>query len=255
MKIRKTIVGNWKMNKTVGEAVDFIQGLVDLLGPKFNDAEVILCPPFTALYACTGALGGRSALSIGAQNVHPEPSGAYTGEISAPMLRDLFCRYVIVGHWERRLHFGETGKFIHDKIQACFSSKLRPILCLGETLEERQAGRTHEVLAWHLREALGDIDEDNLSEVLIAYEPIWAIGAPQPASPEEANEAHVMIRRTLAEMKSPALAEKMRILYGGGLKPESSGELLKQPEVDGLLVGSASLEIRSFYAIIQSSIL
>lgn len=242
------------MNKTVGEAVDFIHSLVDLLSPKFNGAEVIICPPFTAIHACVEALGGRSALSIGAQNVHSEPSGPYTGEISAPMLRNLFCRHVIVGHWERRLHFGETGKMIHAKIKACFASKLRPIVCLGETREERESGRTADVLGNHLDEALNGLDEESLSEILIAYEPIWAIGSPQPASPQDAQEAHGIIRNKLAEMSNPALAEKIRILYGGGLKPESSAEIIKQSEIDGLLIGSASLEVRSFYAMIQNSI-
>jgi triosephosphate isomerase len=242
------IAANWKMHKSVGEALRFVEDLT----PRIQDVEgveVVIAPPFTAIEALKGAIGG-TPIALAAQNVHPEPQGAFTGEISVSMLADLGCRYVIVGHSERRHVFGEDNAFVAEKVRAVFDGGLRPILCVGERLEEREAGRTAVVVQDQLSSALDAIDEERGTEVVIAYEPVWAIGTGKTASPEMAQEVHQLIRELLAKRLGPA-ADTIRIQYGGSVKPENIFGLMAQPDIDGALVGGASLDVDPFYAIIR----
>ncbi len=241
------IAANWKMHKTVADARAFA---ADLL-PRIGDArgvEVAVAPPFTALAAAAEALAG-SDVALAAQNVHPAPSGAFTGEISIDMLRELGCRYAIVGHSERRAIFGETDAFIAEKVAALQAAGLRPILCIGETLEQREADRTFEVLSTQLGGSLASADAARASELVVAYEPVWAIGTGRTATPEMAQAAHAFVRGWLRE-RFGADADAIRIQYGGSMKPENAAELLAQPDIDGGLVGGASLDPESFSAII-----
>ncbi|CAF0692521.1 triose-phosphate isomerase [Candidatus Methylacidithermus pantelleriae] len=249
---KKIIAGNWKMNKTVAEARVLAQSILAELR-DFNGAEVVLCPPFTALSEVSRILSEASNVYLGAQNLHPAPYGAFTGEISAPMLRELFCHYVIVGHSERRRYFCETDAFIREKIRAALASGLRPILCIGESWEERKAGRWKEVLAHQLQEDLAGVSDEELPDIVIAYEPVWAIGTGENASPTEIEEAHRFIRSFLSELVSPEASQKTRIQYGGSVRPEIARDIFLQPNVDGALVGGASLEARSFTTIVFES--
>ena len=243
------VVANWKMHKTVAESLAFAQAL----GPALADlrgVEVAVAPPFTALAALQNALAG-TAVALAAQNAHFEKSGAFTGEISVAMLAELGVRYVILGHSERRQLFGETDEGIAKKLRAVQAAGLRPILCVGELLAEREAGRTFDVLARQLAGALGGADSAQAVELVVAYEPVWAIGTGRTATPELAQEAHAFIRARLAD-RFGANAGRIRIQYGGSVKPENAAELLGQPDIDGALVGGASLDPESFSAIIRS---
>jgi triosephosphate isomerase len=238
------IAGNWKMNKTASEAVDLVDQIILEVG-KETDVSLVVCPPFTALDAVSKKIGGTN-LQLGGQNMHYESSGAYTGEISASMLRDQFVSHVILGHSERRMYFGEDDTLINRKVQAAIANNLKPILCVGETLEERESGKTLEVVARQVRGGLRDIKKAQSDMVIIAYEPVWAIGTGKTATPEMAQEVHKAIRGLLAELFGKTAAAKIRILYGGSMKPENAEELLKQEDIDGGLIGGASLEAKSF---------
>ncbi|MBW2281173.1 MAG: triose-phosphate isomerase [Deltaproteobacteria bacterium] len=246
------IAANWKMQKTTGEAAAFAEGLAEHLGD--SPVEVVVAPPFTALGAFASALsaaGLDGRVSIAGQNVHAEPAGAFTGEVSVPMLVDVGCRYVILGHSERRALFGESSGVVADKLRAAQSGGLRAIVCIGETLQEREDERTFEVLAAQLDESLASADSRRWPELVIAYEPVWAIGTGRTASPEEAQAAHAFVRERLSGLAGAASTE-IRIQYGGSVKPENAADLLARPDIDGALVGGASLDPKSFSAIIHS---
>ena len=243
------VTANWKMHKTVAEALEF----ADTLGPKLaslRDVDVAIAPPFTALPALRDALAG-TPLALAAQNAHFEKSGAFTGEVSVAMLAELGVRYVILGHSERRQLFGESDELVARKVAAVQAAGLRPILCVGELLVERDAGRTFDVLARQLSGSLASADPARAAELVVAYEPVWAIGTGRTATPALAQEAHAFVRARLAD-RFGASASRIRIQYGGSVKPENAEELLAQPDIDGALVGGASLDPESFSAIIRS---
>ncbi len=251
MKIRKKIVaGNWKMNKSVSEASELVghikRGLHDC-----REVDVVLCPPFTGLAAVSEAVADTS-MKVGAQNMHWEKDGAYTGEISAAMLRDLYCRYVILGHSERRTYFGETDQVVNRKLKAAIEANLIPIVCVGETLEQRDEDKTKDVVQSQIENSLVGLDK-NLGGVLLAYEPIWAIGTGRTATPDQAQEVHDFIRKVLTGMADKDTADSIRIQYGGSVKPGNARELFGQPDIDGALVGGAALEARSFVEIVQAA--
>jgi triosephosphate isomerase len=251
---KKIVAGNWKMNKTPNEARVLVQDLLLEIG-KFDDADIVLCPPFTALPAVSELLSAVPNVKLGAQNFHEKPSGAYTGEISAAMLRELYVQYVIIGHSERREYFHEDDATVNRKTKAALPAGLRPIVCVGETLPQREANAWKSVLETQLRGGLADLSEKELADIIIAYEPIWAIGTGKTASPAQAEEAHLHIRQVLGTISSPATAERMRIQYGGSVKADNAKELLSQPNIDGALVGGASLDARGFTAIIKNACL
>ena len=247
---RIIIAGNWKMNKTVAEAVDLVAGIKNGL-PENSAVEVVVCPPFTALKTVGDELVGTK-IGLGAQNMHWEKSGAYTGEVSAEMLREALCQYVILGHSERRAYFGETDEVVNKKAQAALAMKLHPIICVGETLEEREAGRMKEVVETQVRGSLADLGEKGWKEVVVAYEPVWAIGTGKTATPEQAQEVHAFIRSIIADMAGKEIADGMRIQYGGSMKPANAKELLGQPDIDGGLIGGAALKADTFLDIIKA---
>lgn len=251
MHRKKLIAGNWKMNKTAPDAVALASEIVQEAGRR-NDVDIVVCPPFTALEGAARALDG-SLVKLGAQNLHPEPSGAFTGEVSAPMLRALFVTHVIVGHSERRTLFGETDAFVNRKILTALRHQLRPILCVGETLAERDAGATLKVVQVQVERGLEGVAKDQAPSIVLAYEPVWAIGTGRVATAEQAQEVHGFIRGLLVKLFTEPVAEKVRILYGGSMKPANAPELLRQKDVDGGLIGGASLEARSFLELVQAA--
>jgi triosephosphate isomerase len=244
------VVGNWKMHGTQNEAValarDVLRGLRSIRG-----VEVALAPPFTALVAVRKTLRG-SSLRLAAQNVHWEEKGAFTGEISTPMLQELGCHFVIVGHSERRRIFKEDDQMIAKKVTACLNSGLNPILCVGETFAERRKGTTTRVITRQLRVALKGVLKGAIEKIEIAYEPVWAIGTGRNATPEQISRAHATIRKMLKKVFGTKLAERTRILYGGSVRPDNAGELASVQEVSGLLVGGASLRAKDFLSIIRN---
>ena len=247
--IRKYLIaGNWKMNRTAAEGVDLVNEIKIGLGQKM-DVGVAVCPPFTALESCAKAVED-SNIQLGAQNMHPKLEGAYTGEVSPVMLRSMFCTFVILGHSERREYFKETDAFINEKVLAALESSLKPILCVGETLEQREANETMQVVKTQLVEGLKGVTADAADNLVIAYEPVWAIGTGKTATPEMAQEVHKMIRDELTGLFGDA-ADRVRILYGGSMKPENASELLDQPDIDGGLIGGASLKAKSFLELID----
>jgi triosephosphate isomerase len=251
MHLKKLIAGNWKMNKTASDAVSLAQEVVTAAG-KQNEVDIVLCPPFTALESAAKTLEG-SQIKLGAQNMHPEPSGAFTGEVSAPMLRSLFVTHVILGHSERRQHFGETDAFINLKVLAALKHQLRPILCVGETLAEREAGSTLKVVQAQLERCVEGVGKDQATSLIVAYEPVWAIGTGKVATTEQAQEVHGFIRGLLGKLFTEVVAQRVRILYGGSMKPANAPELLAQKDIDGGLIGGASLEPRSFVELIRAA--
>jgi triosephosphate isomerase len=251
---KKIIAGNWKMNKTTGEARVLVEDIIRDID-KFDDAEIVLCPPFTSLALVSEMLSPLTNIRLGAQNLHEAPFGAFTGEISAGMLRDLYVRYVIIGHSERRHYFHEDDAMVNRKTKAALHAELRPIVCVGETLPQREAHQWKKVLETQLRQGLAGFGDEELGNIILAYEPVWAIGTGKTASPEQAEEAHQWIRKVLADHFSPAAAERIRIQYGGSVKPENAKELLSKPDIDGALVGGASLDARAFTAIIKNACL
>jgi triosephosphate isomerase len=252
-KERKLIIaGNWKMNKTVAEALDLVRGLkIELGGVK--EVDIVICPPFTALCEVSKAVLD-SNLRLGAQNMSENNFGAFTGEIAAGMLKEFSVRYVILGHSERRQFQKESDALISKKALAAHAASLKPIVCVGETLAEREANQTQKVLETQVRGSLAGLTKEQMVETVVAYEPVWAIGTGKTATTAQAQEAHAFIRRQLAGMFDETVARKVRIQYGGSVKPSNSRELMSQPDVDGALVGGASLESRSFADIVKNSI-
>ena len=248
---KKIVAGKWKMNKSATEARLLVASIIEELA-NFDQADIVLCPPYTALQACVEALEGTGNIHVGAQNMHQEKNGAYTGEISAAMLRDLYVRYVILGHSERRQYFGETDAIVNAKTKAALAGSLKPIVCVGETLEEREAGRMQEVITRQMQDSFAGLTEEQWLECVIAYEPVWAIGTGKTASPAQAQEVHALIRGLVLKAAGETVASKIRIQYGGSVKADNAKELLTQPDIDGALVGGASLESRSFAAIIKA---
>jgi triosephosphate isomerase (TIM) len=244
------IAGNWKMHKTVQEAEGFIQALLPRVSTA-DGVEVAICPSFLALSAMIDSTRG-SRVEVFAQTMHQADSGAFTGEVSAPMLSELGVHGVILGHSERRMLFGETDRALAQKVPAALAAGLVPILCVGETEEEREAGDTERKLRHQVKEGLAKLEEVQLGEVVIAYEPIWAIGTGQVATPEQAQEAIAFVRALVAD-RSREQAQRTRVLYGGSVKPDNTHELLALPDVDGALVGGASLDPESLAAIVQAA--
>jgi triosephosphate isomerase (TIM) len=249
---KKIVAANWKMNMTQAESAEFVRSLLIELA-DIRDVDVVIVPPFTVIAKVTEALGTEQDIKVGAQNMHWEKNGAFTGEISATLLRDLFVRYVVLGHSERRTLFGETDEIVNRKVRAAHEATLRPIVCVGETLEQRDKGKIEKVLSKQLRGSLAEVSAKELQETVIAYEPIWAIGTGRNATPEQAQEAHAFIRKTLAEISDETTADRMRIQYGGSVKPANARELMSQADIDGALVGGASLEARSFAEIVKAA--
>lgn len=247
---RRLIAGNWKMYKTVPEAVSTVEELKSLLA-DFRDAEVAVCPPFTALYAVCEALRG-SGIELGAQDMFWEEEGAYTGEVSPTMLKSVGCKYCIIGHSERRQHFHETDKDVNRKVRSAFATGLIPIMCVGETLEQREAGQTESLVRGQVVAGLDGVKSTHAGHLVIAYEPVWAIGTGRSASGEDANRVVRLIRQTVGEVFTKKVADEVRILYGGSVKPANVAEFLRQPDIDGALVGGASLDAESFAAIAKT---
>ena len=244
------LAANWKMHKTVAEATAFTTAFLPLVA-DVDDAAIVLAPPFTALAAVAGACRG-SRVATAAQNVHWEPRGAFTGEVSLDMVRDAGASHVIIGHSERRHLFGEDDGAVNRKTRAVLADGLTPIVCIGETLAEREADETAAVLDRQIDGGLAGLTPDEVGSIIIAYEPVWAIGTGRTATPDQAQEAHAHVRRRVAALAGRAAADRCRLLYGGSVKPANAGDLSAQPDVDGALVGGASLDPRSFAEIVAS---
>jgi triosephosphate isomerase len=245
------IAGNFKMFKTVAETVSYVGELRELI-KDVRDVDLAIAPPFTAIAAAVNAAAG-SALAVGAQNVHWEREGAFTGEISAAMIRETGARYVIVGHSERRTLFGDTNDTVNKKMHAVLTAGLVPIVCIGETLEQRDRNETLAVLDRQIKESLDRVTGEQLSGMVLAYEPVWAIGTGRNATPAQAGEAHFHIRQRLKQWFGLEASERCRVLYGGSVKPDNVAKLIAQPDVDGALVGGACLDPKSFFAIVQGA--
>ncbi len=252
-KERKLIItGNWKMNKTVGEATDLIEALKRELGTQ-TEVDVVVCPPFTALNAVSAILK-NSRIQLGAQNMSEQSYGAFTGEITAGMLRDLLVHYVILGHSERREYHKEFDALVNAKAKAALAAGLKPIVCVGETLAQREDGQTDKIVGDQIAGSLADLDNSQLKDMVIAYEPVWAIGTGKTATTKQAQEMHAFIRSEITKSHGEDVAKAVRIQYGGSVKPANARELLSLPDVDGALVGGASLEVRSFTEIITNTL-
>lgn len=244
------IAGNWKMHKTITEAVSFVQELKQKAAA--TPVEVVVCPPFTALAAVSEAIKG-SNIRLAAQNMHWEKQGAFTGEISPVMLKELGVAYVVLGHSERRQYFGETDESVNQKAQAALEHGLIPIVCVGETLEQREAGATEQVVAGQTKGALAGLSAEQVAGLVIAYEPVWAIGTGKTASDEDAQQVNAYIRQVVSDQFGAATAAAVRIQYGGSVKPSNARGLMSQPDIDGALVGGASLKVEDFAGIIENS--
>jgi triosephosphate isomerase (TIM) len=249
----KTIAGNWKMNKDLPKTEELINGLKKSMNFDLKGVKVVICPPFTSLELAHGLIKG-SPMELGAQNMYHEDEGAFTGEIAPNMLLASGCKYVILGHSERRQYFHESDEFINKKVKKAIASGLIPIVCFGETLEQREKNITAQIVTTQVRGVLQDIPAGQVENLILAYEPVWAIGTGRNATPQQAEEVHAIIRKLLGEMYSPATAEKVIIQYGGSVKPENAAELLWQPNVDGALVGGACLKADSFSGIIKAAV-
>lgn len=247
------IAGNWKMNNGPEETNQLLSGLKKQLEGQRLNVEVLVCPPFISLAAANEMLHDQSLIHLGAQNMHFLDSGAYTGEVSGIMLKEAGCRYVILGHSERRQYFGETDDGVNAKALKALQVGLRPIICVGETLEERKASRHFEVVRLQIKGAFDNLPDTQLNEVVVAYEPIWAIGTGETATPDQAQEMQKFIRDEIAGLYDEQKAANLRILYGGSMKPANADELLTQPDVDGGLIGGASLKAQSFASIISTA--
>lgn len=243
------LAGNWKMHKTISEAIDLTVRL-KYACDSLDDRDVVVCPPFTALQAVTETLSD-SEIEVGAQNMHYEEEGAFTGEVSPNMVEDTGSEWVILGHSERRELFGEDDEILREKMRAAVEHDLKVFFCIGETLDEREAGNVPDVLRSQLEGVLTDFSAGDFEELVVAYEPLWAIGTGEAASPEQANEAHEIVRGVLGDLFDEGTAESTRVVYGGSVKPHNVAELMDQPELDGALVGSASLEAEDFARIVQ----
>ena len=243
------IAANWKMHNTVSESVSLIKKL-KLSLKKTKNRDIVICPPFTSLKQVYEEIRG-SNIKLGAQNMHYEEKGAFTGEISSLMLKDLGCEYIILGHSERRQHFNENDELINKKIKSALQHNLNPILCIGETSEERKQNKTKAKVKTQLENCLKDIQKNDILKIIIAYEPIWAIGTGVNATPEQAEDAHDFIRELLSKKYNNDIAEKIRILYGGSVKPDNIKSLMEEKDIDGALVGGASLNAKSFTKIVN----
>lgn len=243
-KRKPVIAGNWKMFNTTGEAVELVQALIPLTA-HLPEREIVICPPFTALSTVKPLLAG-SNIKLGAQNVHWEEKGAYTGEISPAMLKDAGCEYIIIGHSERRQYFAETDENVNRKLKATLAVKLIPIICVGESLSEREAGITSTVISRQIKIGLADLSPEQATSIIIAYEPIWAIGTGRTATAGDANAICAFIRLTITGMLGTSIADSMRIQYGGSVKPDNIDELISSSDIDGALVGGASLKATDF---------
>ena len=252
MSRKYLIAGNWKMNTTASESEDLIAEINSLVGHQ-TQVQVCICPPFTSLQRSSGLVEQTEVL-LGAQNMSAEPSGAFTGEISAEMLRDLYVNFVILGHSERRQYFGETNESINLKVLAAVQNNLKPIYCIGETLEERESDKTLEVVKTQVQDGLANFPLSEVENLVLAYEPVWAIGTGKTATDEMAQEVHAYVRGLLVDLFGDAAGSSVRILYGGSMKPENATGLLSQPDVDGGLIGGASLNAKSFCAIVDSAL-
>ncbi|MBI4833142.1 MAG: triose-phosphate isomerase [Candidatus Lindowbacteria bacterium] len=250
---RIMIAGNWKMHKLAGEAQALASDLKTRFSGTGSNVAVVLCPPFTALAAVATVIADTKIL-LGAQNMHWEGKGAYTGEVSPLMLKDAGCTHVIIGHSERRQLFGETDETVDRKVHAALAAGLKPIVCVGETESQRDGGRTEAVVIGQVRSGLADLTAQRMSDVTIAYEPVWAIGTGKNATPQQAQEVHALIRGLIAEIFSAPVASSLLILYGGSVKPDNARELLAEPDIDGALVGGASLDADSFDKIVRAGI-
>jgi len=252
--MRKTIIaGNWKMYKTIKEAIELSNGLKRELFKLDNQGiDIVLCPAFTALSEVSEVVF-ESNIMLGAQDLYWLDEGAFTGEVSGKMLKDAGCSFVIIGHSERRQFFSETNETVNKKIKAALVNGLTPIVCCGETLKEREAGKTLDVLKEHVQNGLAGISKEDALKIVIAYEPVWAIGTGKTATSAQAQEAHKFIRELLAELYDQEVASQVRIQYGGSVKPENIAELMQQPDVDGALVGGASLQVASFTDIVKKA--
>lgn len=246
---RKVIAGNWKMNKLPNEAIKFIEDLAPML--EDADAEVILCPPYIDLFYSL-LTAQDTKIKIGAQNMHWENSGAYTGEVAPDMLSSINVEYVIIGHSERRQYYNETDEAVAKKVKAALEANLKPIVCVGETLEQREAGEATDVITKQTETALSLLEKSNIEKVIIAYEPIWAIGTGKTATPDDANNSIKCIRNKIAELYGSEIAEKVIIQYGGSVKPDNAKELFSMSDIDGALVGGASLKVEDFIEIIKA---
>ena len=249
---RPLIAGNWKMYKTASEALTVIASIKAGVH-KATDCEIVICPPFTALGAVGQLLRG-SSIELGAQDMHPETEGAFTGEISPLMLKDVGCRFVILGHSERRSYFHETDEFINRKVKTALKFSLVPIVCIGETLEEREGRKAFEAVKSQFDGSLKDLSADDIQRTVVAYEPVWAIGTGRTATPEQAEQMHSYIRRLLHEKYGEDIASRVPILYGGSVRPDNMGSLMQKPNVDGALVGGASLKAESFIQIVLNAV-
>ena len=253
MAARKYLIaGNWKMNLNSAEGAELAGGVVSMFGQQ-TEVSVCVCPTFTTLESVSKVVN-ESNIHLGAQNMHFEASGAYTGEISAEMLRHLYCNFVILGHSERRQYFGETDTIVNKKTLVALEANLKPIVCIGETLEEREAGKVSEVIETQTKGGLEGVTAEQLENVVIAYEPVWAIGTGKTATPEMAEEVHAEIRALLTSLYGAEAADKVRILYGGSMKSSNAPELLAQPNIDGGLIGGAALKASDFGGIIEAAI-
>jgi triosephosphate isomerase (TIM) len=248
-KRRPILAGNWKMNMTATQARELASKLIPLVA-GVKDRDIVVGPPFTSLAAVAETIKGTN-IGLAAQNLHWEEKGAFTGEISADMLLDSGCKYVIIGHSERRQYFGETDETVNKKARQALKKALLPILCVGETLAEREAGKLNKIIGRQVTGGLKDISTEDMKKVVIAYEPVWAIGTGKTATPEQANEVHALIRQKVKALYSADIAEGLRIQYGGSVTPENVSTLMTMPDIDGALVGGASLKPESFAALVK----
>ncbi len=248
----KIVAGNWKMNKTPTETKALIAEIRQATNDGNNGVDVVVCVPFTNIAAAAEALTG-SNIGLGAQNMHWEANGAYTGEISAAMLKDLGVKYVVIGHSERRQYFAETDETVNKKTKVALANGFIPLVCVGETLEERETGKMESVIVGQVKADLAGIAPEDFEKIVIAYEPVWAIGTGKTATSDQAQEVHALIRKTLADVAGcPCYADKVRIQYGGSMKPGNAAELMAQVDIDGGLIGGAALEAASFAAIVDA---
>jgi len=247
---KKVIAGNWKMNNDLKETQNLLSKLTSGISVDNLNCDVIVCPPFTSLSEAYTLLKG-TRVKLGAQNMYFESSGAFTGEISAAMLKGVGCEYVILGHSERRTIFNESDELINTKIKKANASGLKPIFCIGELLEERESGITEKVIEKQIKSGLNNISPEEMGNMIIAYEPVWAIGTGKTATTAQAQEVHAFIRKLFGEMNGADAAASVRILYGGSMKPDNVSDLMSQPDIDGGLVGGASLEVESFTKIVK----
>lgn len=249
---KKIVAGNWKMNKTVEEAAALVKGLKLELADMV-DVETVVCPPFTALKTVSDLIADTQ-IKLGCQNMSDQDDGAYTGEVSHTMLKEIFVKYVILGHSERREYYGETDAIVNSKVKKALSKNLRPIVCVGEKLDDREAGRTEKVVEDQVRSSLADITAEQLEDVVVAYEPVWAIGTGKTATAEQAQDVHKFIRGVVADRVGQEAADALRIQYGGSMKPANAAELLGQPDIDGGLIGGAALDAASFAGIVKAGV-